>query len=114
MSGADLSDALSDMWRSVLLFVPAALAFLAILIIGYLLARLIRYGSVVAGWRLGRVPVRGGGEGVGVGARPCRALARCSRLPLREGVGPLLRATQIEDLVARVDHAAVDVTDDER
>ena len=42
LSGADLSDALSDMWRSVLLFVPTALAFLAILIIGYLLARLVR------------------------------------------------------------------------
>jgi hypothetical protein len=42
MSGNDLSDALSDMWRSVLLFVPAALAFLAILLIGYLLARLVR------------------------------------------------------------------------
>ncbi|WP_433720144.1 mechanosensitive ion channel family protein [Actinoplanes sp. CA-051413] len=42
MSGADLSDALSDMWRSVLLFVPTALAFLAILLIGYVLARLVR------------------------------------------------------------------------
>ncbi|GAA3334999.1 hypothetical protein GCM10020358_01530 [Amorphoplanes nipponensis] len=46
MSGADLSDALSDMWRSVLLFVPTALAFLAILLIGYVLARLVR--TVVA------------------------------------------------------------------
>jgi DNA segregation ATPase FtsK/SpoIIIE-like protein len=42
MSGADLSDALSDMWRSVLLFVPTALAFLAILLVGYVLARLVR------------------------------------------------------------------------
>ncbi|MGW4948068.1 mechanosensitive ion channel family protein [Actinoplanes sp. NPDC004185] len=42
MSSADLSDALSDMWRSVLLFVPTALAFLAILLIGYVLARLVR------------------------------------------------------------------------
>jgi hypothetical protein len=42
MSGTDLSDALSDMWRSVLLFVPTALAFLAILLIGYVLARLVR------------------------------------------------------------------------
>jgi hypothetical protein len=46
MSGTDLSDALSDMWRSVLLFVPTALAFLAILLIGYVLARLVR--TVVA------------------------------------------------------------------
>jgi len=46
MTGADLSDALSDMWRSVLLFVPAALAFIAVLLIGYLLARLVR--TVVA------------------------------------------------------------------
>ena len=42
MSGADLSDALSDMWRSVLLFAPTALAFLAILLVGYVLARLVR------------------------------------------------------------------------
>ncbi|GAA2498583.1 hypothetical protein Ahu01nite_037270 [Winogradskya humida] len=46
MSGSELSDALSDMWRSVLLFIPAALAFVAILIIGWLLARLVR--TVVA------------------------------------------------------------------
>jgi len=42
----DLSRGLSDMWRSVLLFVPAALAFIAILVIGYFLARLVR--TVVA------------------------------------------------------------------
>ena len=42
----DLSRGLSDMWRSVLLFVPTALAFIAILIIGYFLARLVR--AVVA------------------------------------------------------------------
>ncbi|MDT5032609.1 MAG: hypothetical protein QOC94_2780 [Actinoplanes sp.] len=42
----DLSRGLSDMWRSVLLFVPTALAFIAILIIGYILARVLR--TVVA------------------------------------------------------------------
>jgi len=42
----DLSRGLSDMWRSVLLFVPKALVFIAILIIGYIVARLVR--SLVA------------------------------------------------------------------
>src|SRR4051812_1145855 len=46
MTGDGLSRGLSDMWRSVLLFVPAALAFIAILLIGYLVARLLR--TVVA------------------------------------------------------------------
>ncbi|BFU43697.1 mechanosensitive ion channel family protein [Krasilnikovia sp. MM14-A1004] len=46
MSGDDLSRGLSDMWRSVLLFVPTALAFIAILAIGYVVARLAR--TVVA------------------------------------------------------------------
>jgi Conserved TM helix len=36
----DITDAVNDMWRSVLLFVPRALAFLAILIVGWLIARL--------------------------------------------------------------------------
>lgn len=52
MTGPDLSDALSDMWRSVLLFVPIALAFIAILIIGYVLARIAR---TVVGKTLRRV-----------------------------------------------------------
>jgi Conserved TM helix len=38
----DLSRGLSDMWRSVLMFVPTALAFVAILVIGYFLARIVR------------------------------------------------------------------------
>ena len=38
---ADIGDALTDMWRSVLLFVPKALAFIAILIVGYFVARLV-------------------------------------------------------------------------
>ena len=46
MTGDGLGRGLSDMWRSVLLFLPTALAFLAILIIGYVLARLLR--TVVA------------------------------------------------------------------
>ena len=46
MTGDGLGRGLSDMWRSVLLFLPKGLAFLAILIIGYVLARLAR--TVVA------------------------------------------------------------------
>ncbi|GIF50618.1 putative transporter (transmembrane protein) [Asanoa ferruginea] len=38
----DIGAALTDMWRSVLLFVPKALAFLAILLVGYLIARVVR------------------------------------------------------------------------
>ncbi|MFI7374465.1 hypothetical protein ACIBSW_30680 [Actinoplanes sp. NPDC049668] len=52
MTGPDLSDALSDMWSSVLLFVPIALAFIAILIVGYVLARIAR---TVVGKTLRRV-----------------------------------------------------------
>jgi hypothetical protein len=37
-----MTDGLRDMWHSVLLFVPTALAFLAILIVGYVVARLAR------------------------------------------------------------------------
>jgi hypothetical protein len=42
MNGSGLGAALADAWRSVLLFVPTALAFLVILLIGYVLARLVR------------------------------------------------------------------------
>ena len=38
---ADIGAALTDMWRSVLLFVPKALAFIAILIIGYFVAKFV-------------------------------------------------------------------------
>jgi Conserved TM helix len=38
----DFGAALTDMWRTVLLFVPKALGFIAILLIGYLVARLVR------------------------------------------------------------------------
>ncbi|HEU5111105.1 MAG TPA: hypothetical protein VFT95_21400, partial [Micromonosporaceae bacterium] len=37
-----MSEALTDMWRSVALFVPKALAFVAILVIGYFVARALR------------------------------------------------------------------------
>jgi hypothetical protein len=38
---ADIGAALTDMWRSVLLFVPKALAFIAILVIGYFVAKFV-------------------------------------------------------------------------
>jgi hypothetical protein len=38
----DIGAALTDMWRSVLLFVPKALAFIAILVIGYFIAKFVR------------------------------------------------------------------------
>lgn len=37
----DIGDALADMWRSVLLFVPRAIAFIAILVIGWIVARFV-------------------------------------------------------------------------
>jgi Conserved TM helix len=42
MTGDGLGRGLSDMWRSVLLFIPAAVAFATILLVGYLVARLLR------------------------------------------------------------------------
>ncbi|MBO4209986.1 mechanosensitive ion channel family protein [Micromonospora echinofusca] len=37
----DIGNAVSDMWRSVLLFVPRAIAFIAILVIGWIIARAV-------------------------------------------------------------------------
>lgn len=37
----DIGDALTDMWRSVLLFVPRAIAFVAILVVGWIIARFV-------------------------------------------------------------------------
>ena len=37
----DIGAALTDMWRSVLLFVPRAIAFIAILVVGWLVARFV-------------------------------------------------------------------------
>jgi hypothetical protein len=42
MTGNGIGQGLSDMWRSVLLFLPKALAFVAVLAIGYVIARLLR------------------------------------------------------------------------
>lgn len=41
VSRVDIGDALTDMWRSVLLFVPRAIAFVAILVIGWIVARVV-------------------------------------------------------------------------
>lgn len=41
VSRADIGDALNDMWRSVLLFVPRAVAFIAILVVGWIVARAV-------------------------------------------------------------------------
>ncbi|MEH0936972.1 mechanosensitive ion channel family protein [Micromonospora psammae] len=38
---ADIGDALTDTWRSVLLFIPRAIAFIAILVVGWLIARAV-------------------------------------------------------------------------
>ncbi|GIJ77612.1 Conserved TM helix [Micromonospora phaseoli] len=37
----NIGDAAADMWRSVLLFVPRAIAFIAILVVGWLIARAV-------------------------------------------------------------------------
>ncbi|GGN83629.1 hypothetical protein GCM10010112_62140 [Actinoplanes lobatus] len=42
MAGDGLSRGLSEMWRSVVLYLPSILVFLVILVLGYLLARLAR------------------------------------------------------------------------
>jgi hypothetical protein len=86
MTGSNLGDALADMWRSVLLFVPTALAFLVILLIGYVLARLVR--AVVA-----------------------RGLQRIGfdRAVDRGGFGPALRGRHLEagDLCSKIAFYAV-------
>jgi hypothetical protein len=86
MTGAELGDALADMWRSVLLFVPTALAFLVILLIGYVLARLFR--TIVAK----------GLRGVGF-----------DRAVERSGLGRALRGGDVEasDLCAKIAFYAV-------
>ena len=38
---ADIGDALADMWRSVLLFIPRAIAFIVILVVGWLIDRAV-------------------------------------------------------------------------
>jgi len=38
---ADIGSALMDMWRTVLLFVPRAIAFIAILVVGWIVARFV-------------------------------------------------------------------------
>ncbi|WP_406043492.1 hypothetical protein OG799_04860 [Micromonospora sp. NBC_00898] len=38
---ADIGTALTDMWRSVLLFIPRAIAFIVILVVGWLIARAV-------------------------------------------------------------------------
>ncbi|GAA4564142.1 hypothetical protein GCM10023176_09580 [Micromonospora coerulea] len=38
---ADIGDAVADTWRSVLLFIPRAVAFIAILVVGWLIARAV-------------------------------------------------------------------------
>src|SRR5688572_5985345 len=40
----DFGAALTDMWRAILLFVPKAVGFIAILLIGFVIARLLRRG----------------------------------------------------------------------
>ncbi|MGC4807243.1 mechanosensitive ion channel family protein [Micromonospora sp. DT233] len=37
----DVGDALTDMWRSVLLFIPRAIAFVVILVVGWLIAKAV-------------------------------------------------------------------------
>lgn len=65
MTGNGLGQGLSDMWRSVLLFLPAALVFIAVLVIGYVVARLLRtvvtkalgragFDKAVDRWAVGR------------------------------------------------------------
>ncbi|MEV5447974.1 hypothetical protein AB0N23_36570, partial [Streptomyces sp. NPDC052644] len=58
----DIGSALTDMWRSVLLFVPRAIAFIVILVVGWLIARAVLKNVDAALERLGfdRAVERGG------------------------------------------------------
>lgn len=59
---ANIGDALADMWRSVLLFIPRAIAFIVILVVGWLIARAVLKIVDVALERVGfdRAVERGG------------------------------------------------------
>lgn len=58
----DIGAALTDMWRYVLLFVPRAIAFIVILVVGWLIARAVLKGVDVVLERVGfdRAVERGG------------------------------------------------------
>src|SRR5689334_9519883 len=78
MSGEGLSRGLSDMWRSLVLQVPVALAFLAVLLIGWLLARLVRTitAKALRRVRLDRAVERGLAGRLLRGTDPVALLAR--------------------------------------
>lgn len=59
---ANIGNALADMWRSVLLFIPRAIAFIVILVVGWLIARAVLKIVDVALERVGfdRAVERGG------------------------------------------------------
>jgi hypothetical protein len=82
----DFGTALTDMWRSVLLFIPRAVAFIAILVVGWLVARFVL-----------RV-VNGALERVGF-----------DRAVQRGGVGRALERTRYDasDILARLAYYAV-------
>lgn len=58
----DVGTALTDVWRSIILFVPRAIAFIAILVIGWIVARVVRKVIDAALERVGfdRAVERGG------------------------------------------------------
>ena len=55
----DIGNAMADMWRSVLLFIPRAIAFIAILVVGWLIARAV---LKIVDTALERVGLRQGGR----------------------------------------------------
>ena len=79
MTGDGLGRGLSDMWRSVLVFIPAALAFAAIVLVGYLVARLLRTAVTKGLHKAGfdRAVERGGAGRV---LGPVRASELCGKL----------------------------------
>src|SRR5690242_3373513 len=78
MTGDGLSRGVSDMWRSLVLYLPVALAFVVVLLVGWLLARLARTVTAQALRRVGLDRAVGSGPAGHLlrGADPVKLCAR--------------------------------------
>lgn len=112
MSGDELGRSLSDMWRSVVLFLPSAAVCLVILIAGYLLARLARtitartlrrigFDRAVSRGPAGRLGRPGAPAASDVCARIAFAVVLLCALQLAFGLwGPNPAANLLDDLIS--------------
>jgi Conserved TM helix len=119
MNGVDLNAALREIWRSTLEFVPTAAAFLAILLVGYVVARVIRaivtkalrrvgFDRAVEHGGIGRVLRRGDYDATEICARLAYYAVLLFTLQLAFGIwGPNPISDVINALVAWLPRAFV-------